>query len=464
MPRPALGSVEIVDRKDGLRTFWLRITANGRRHRVRLGTDRDGWTPARAQVELEEQNKAVQAGTWSPPDLMPATCDESDPTFRAYASSWLEDNMLEWRTSTTKDVKWRLSSHLLPHIGEDRLSTIDIPRVTAVKTALLKESRRIANNIDDGIVERDTHNMPLRPLSNESINKCLALLSRILDDAVERGYVRDNPARRVRRLRHRAPRRPILEPHEVRAMFEAADRLDRRAAGLSDKAIEVAELRAKGLSYPKIAKRLTISMSTAHYRQSRYEQAAHPIPFFRVWLRLLCAAGLRIDEACRTRRCDIDVIGKRVLVGQAKTDAGVRAVQLTPDTVADIERYLELTADRPVASPLLPTSNGTRYNRTTAGSTIIKPLVAETNVVLAERHQPALRDGVSAHALRKTFFTFLHEAGAPPRWVADQGGHADPSTSLRIYTESLRGRERAEHGEAFDDLLNGDREHNAESK
>ena len=183
-------------------------------------------------------------------------------------------------------------------------------------------------------------------------------------------------------------------------MFEAADRLDRRAAGLTDKAIEVAELRATGLSYPKIAKHLSISMSTAHHRQSRYEQAADPIPFFRVWLRLLCAAGLRIDEACRTRRCDVDVIAKRLRVGQAKTDAGVRTVQLTPDTVADIERYLQLTSERSAASPLLPTSNGTRYNRTTAGSTIITPLVAETNVVLAERHQPALRDGVSAHALR----------------------------------------------------------------
>lgn len=79
--------------------------------------------------------------------------------------------------------------------------------------------------------------------------------------------------------------------------------------------------------------------------------------------------------------------------------------------------------------------------------------------MLAERGQAALRDGVTAHALRKTYFTFLHEAGAPPRWVADQGGHADPSTSLRIYTESLRNRARSEHGEAFDDLLNGNPRH-----
>ena len=87
-------------------------------------------------------------------------------------------------------------------------------------------------------------------------------------------------------------------------------------------------------------------MSTSHYRVSRFEQAGDPIPFFRVLVRLLCAAGLRIDEAWRTRRCDIEVIAKRVHAGQAKTDAGVRAVQLTPDTVADVERYLRLTADR----------------------------------------------------------------------------------------------------------------------
>ena len=80
--------------------------------------------------------------------------------------------------------------------------------------------------------------------------------------------------------------------------------------------------------------RLSISMSTAHYRQSRFEQAGDPIPFFRVWARMLCAAGLRIDEACRPRRCNIDIVAKRVHVGQAKTDAGGRAVQLTPDTFA----------------------------------------------------------------------------------------------------------------------------------
>lgn len=295
MARPARGSVEIVKRKDGLRTFWARVTTDGRRHRVRLGTDRDGWTPARAQVELEEQIKAVQAGTWAPPE-QPAVGEDSDPTFRAYASSWLEDTMLEWRPSTIADVRWRLSSHLLPHVGDERLSRIDIPRVTAVKTALLQESRRIGERLDAGVVERDANNMPLRPLSNESINRCLALLGRILDDAVERGYLRDNPARRVRRLRHRAPRRPILQPHEVRAMFEAADRLDRKGSGITDKVLEVATLRDTGATFPQIAARLSISVSTAHYRQSRYEQAGEPIPSF------ASGCGCCAPRACASTR------------------------------------------------------------------------------------------------------------------------------------------------------------------
>ena len=212
------------------------MTVDGRRRRVRLGTDRAGWTMvAKRMVALEEQLAMVRAGTWRAPDEPDTAVEADDPTFRAFASSWLEDSMLEWRPNTVNDVRWRLQSHLLPKIGEDRLSTFDIPRVTAVKTAMLRESRRIADAIDAGVIERDAHNNPLRPLSNESINKCMALLARILDDAVERGYLADNPARRVRRLRHHRPRRPVLQDHELNAMLHAADRLDLRRADLASR-------------------------------------------------------------------------------------------------------------------------------------------------------------------------------------------------------------------------------------
>ena len=116
--------------------------------------------------------------------------------------------MLEWRPSTIADIKLRLESDLLPHVGEERLSAFDIRRVTAVKTTLLKESRRIAERLEAGVV------------------------------------------------------------------------------------------------------------------------------------------GLRIDEACRARRLRRRPDRQLPAVGHAKTPAGVRTVQLTPDSAADLERYLQMTSER----------------------------------------------------------------------------------------------------------------------
>ncbi len=109
MPRPSRGTIDVHTHKDGRRTFYLRLTVDGRRRRVRLGTDREGWSMGKAMVALEEHQDAVRAGTWTPPDQTVATPEE-DPTFRTFASSWLEDNMLEWRTNTIKDVRWRLEA------------------------------------------------------------------------------------------------------------------------------------------------------------------------------------------------------------------------------------------------------------------------------------------------------------------------------------------------------------------
>jgi hypothetical protein len=62
MPRPTSGTIDVHTHKDGVRTFYLRMTVDGRRRRVRLGTDRDGWTNGRAMVALEEQLDAIRAG------------------------------------------------------------------------------------------------------------------------------------------------------------------------------------------------------------------------------------------------------------------------------------------------------------------------------------------------------------------------------------------------------------------
>ena len=159
---------------------------------------------------------------------------------------------------------------------------------------------------------------------------------------------------------------------------------------------------------------MSIAVSTAHHRYTRYQRAGDPIPFFRVWVRVCAPPGCdRRGMPNKTLRCRPNRQARARGPRQDPRGCPGRAV----DTRHRRRSASLPAADRGAAGPglLLPTRNGTRYDRTGAGSSIIKPLVDETNVVLGERDQPALREGVTAHALRKTFFTFLHEAGAPPR-------------------------------------------------
>jgi integrase len=99
--------------------------------------------------------------------------------------------------------------------------------------------------------------------------------------------VRVNPRRR--KLRQRRPERPYLDRAEqIAALLDAAGELDAEAR--------------------------TDRQATAR----------------RALLATLAFAGLRIGEALALRWRDVDLAGGRLRVGRAKTDAGVRTVELLP--------------------------------------------------------------------------------------------------------------------------------------
>src|SRR3954454_15545552 len=83
----ATGQVLAHKRKDGLTSWYLRVRAYGGRYRLNLGTELDGWTRARAKIELQNVLARIQAGIWEPPTApSPARLD---PTFHEFASGWL---------------------------------------------------------------------------------------------------------------------------------------------------------------------------------------------------------------------------------------------------------------------------------------------------------------------------------------------------------------------------------------
>jgi hypothetical protein len=104
-----------------LTSFCLRFSAYGTRRFETLGTDEDGWTPARAAAELRKVLSLVEAGVWRPDEeLSVARALDPDVTFGVYAAEWVR----RWRggefgdppdEATVKDyVDWRLDKHLLP--------------------------------------------------------------------------------------------------------------------------------------------------------------------------------------------------------------------------------------------------------------------------------------------------------------------------------------------------------------
>jgi hypothetical protein len=67
MARPATGEIRERRRKDGSIFYSARVRVGGRRHTVKFGPDRDGWTRARVEAELEEILTRIKLGLWEPP-------------------------------------------------------------------------------------------------------------------------------------------------------------------------------------------------------------------------------------------------------------------------------------------------------------------------------------------------------------------------------------------------------------
>ena len=83
MSRRASGEVRSYRRKNGLTTFSLRFSAYGRRRTRTLGTEAEGWTPARAELELRNTLARVEAGIWAAPELAAEVGEE--PNFHEFA-------------------------------------------------------------------------------------------------------------------------------------------------------------------------------------------------------------------------------------------------------------------------------------------------------------------------------------------------------------------------------------------
>src|SRR3954454_18309271 len=321
--RPGTGQIRPYTRAEGLTTFSLRVRADGERHTIKLGSELEGWTYARAEIELANVCAQIRAGTWTPPREPTETSEL--PSFHEYASMWLKRRVAEGLAKNTRDdYLWRLSNHLLPFLGAYRVDEISDEVVEAFVEHKLDERAVIVATIEAGERLRDADGRAVRPLSNASMNKFVVLLAQVLAPAVRRGWLPHNPAETVPRLKVRRRKGAILEADELESLIAGASARERCDPSTPERRRLVCELRDRDkLSWRQIATRLRIASSTAVYFY-RAEPSAIVNDGRRALIAALGCGGLRVSEAAALNIGDVD-LSARQAVRARQQDRGGRA-------------------------------------------------------------------------------------------------------------------------------------------
>jgi integrase len=403
---PAKTSGQVLERswKSG-RGFALRVRAYGKRHYVTLGLEADGWTPERAEEELQNILADVRRAIWIPPDRnrrpdhtenQPADEPDRDPTFHAFASQWLAGRSGEISPATYQAYEGALTHHLLPYFAHWRLTEIDIPAVDAYRRYKVAQAEQRRRAIADGTAERDRGGKRIQPLSPVSINKTIDVLQMVLAQAVEYGYTTTNPAAGRRRRLKKPARRPIHldSSQQIQALLDAATELDR---------------------------------SPVRRTSGR-----------RAIVAVLMLAGPRAEELCHLRWRDVDLANGRIHIGRSKTQAGLREITLLPLLRDELATHKADSTRTGPDDPVFPTSTGSLRDKDNLRVRVLAPVLRRADTLLADRGHPPLPAGVTPHKLRHTFASILVACGEDPASVMAQLGHTDAKFTLRVYTHLMR--------------------------
>ena len=110
----------------------------------------------------------------------------------------------------------------------------------------------------------------------------------------------------------------------------------------------------------------------------------------------MAKSGLRVTEMCQLRWRDVDVHHERLVIDEAKTDAGNRHVDLSLDVM---EELMAWRAERQPPSPdeyVFPTASGPPRDKENISRRVLGPTVKRVNELLGRAGPPAAAEGDTA--------------------------------------------------------------------
>ena len=192
-------------------------------------------------------------------------------------------------------------------------------------------------------------------------------------------------------------------------------------------------MRGERRTWKEIAAELGVAESTAIWLAGRRRRAGRASPRRAIVATLGCA-GLRNSEACDLNVGDLDFAHGVIHVRDAKTEAGIRQVHMTPWLHDELLAYRATRPDAQPDEPAFPTRNGARRDLRNINRRVITPAVRAANALRANAAKRRLPGSITAHTFRRTFITLMLEAGAPVPYVQGQVGPRGPDDDARRST------------------------------
>jgi integrase len=437
--RKLTGEVREHRAASGIITYSIRVRWQGERVNIRLGNELEGWNRPLADLKLVETIKAIEAGVWRPP--VPDIPEEDrDPLLHEFATVWLDRRSVDLDESTAASYGHVLSRYILPEFSGHRLTEITYEAVLRWRDRLRKEAEQLNLAKENNVKLVDRHGRPKRPFGPRTVNEALRLLGQILDRAVEsEHYTLDrNPVKGRSGLRVKTPGKPPrehLEADEVLSLIEAADLIDQ---GVTPEALargaSARELRASGLTWTQVGKELGCADSTAIYR-SRVKPTRDAPRRRRAMIIVLSLSGIRASEHTDLIWNRLDHTHGRIVVDDAKTEAGVREIHLSPFVREELALYKASLPQEPKpADPVFAVRGGGAGDRFNLGRRL-KHVAKVAAKLREEQGLSPMPVRITPHTFRRTFITLSFQAGKDLVFVQSQAGHADWKTTLDIYTQ-----------------------------
>jgi integrase len=481
MARETTGSCKPRTLADGTRAFDLRFQVKGERESIVLHERQGctcgcggGWDEPAARTELGNILARVRVGVWERPQPAAGPTEfgpgDQAPIYGAYGEWWLDQKIAgvfgdrPLADATAKHYRNCLRQ-LTAFFGDYPLDEIDADLNLSFKAYLLKSAKEQRDALAACADLRDPNGRRLRPLGPPQIAKILAVHRAILEAAVEDRHVDHNSARGKRlRVRVPKPKRTFLEMDELGALLDAAEQQDAATlvsapvtAGAT--ATAVANLAGKGLAPSQIAVEIGRARSTVTYHlRSLGLDIGRGYIGRRAICEVLGRSGPRVGELIELRIGQVrlhDPEGARFRVPDAKTETGVRDVEISPVLVEvlidHIDRLRRLGLPTGPGAYLFPNLRGGPMTRKRVGQ-IIREAGELAGRHLTAKGLPSLPH-TTAHTLRRTYISIaLIANGWDVKFVMGQVGHADSTMTMDVYAQ-MEKRHKRSHGVEFDRLV-----------